>query len=456
MSAPKPLNWFNVLGYGLGDMANNFAFSMGSLFLLIYYTDVVGIPIAAAGTMLAAMRIYEAIMDMIVGRIIDRTATRHGRFRPFLLYGSMPLMLLSIAVFSVPSGWSSGWKLFYAYVTYALLGAAYSLVNIPYGSLATVMTQLAQERARLGSARTFMAVCSFSFLTMVVGPSVARLNGAALQAWLTQLTLILAIVGVILYFICFKSTREIVDREVEHPKLIDSIGTLSRNYPLLMLCASALCVLVGYSSSGAALIYFARYVLGDAKEFFVTIGLIGLFSAIIVVPVVPMLVRRIGKKNTFLVGLTIAALGYGALYPASEYSKVSVYSSFAVASFGVRMSMSIMWALEADTVEYGQWRTGMRIEGLTYSFFSLARKCGRSVGGSIPAFLLATSGYIPNALVQNDSARQGIRLAVALVPSVAFAAAFAVMLLYPLTDFRFSVLVNDIKKRSSASSASAE
>ena len=453
MRAVKPLSWFNVVGYGVGDMANNFAFSMGTLFLLIYYTDVAGIPIAAAGTMLAALRIYEAIMDIVAGRLVDHTSTRYGRFRPFLIGGSLPLMLLSIAVFSVPTGWNADAKLIYAYVTYALLGTAYSFVNIPYGSLATVMTQVPHERARLGVSHTFMAVCTSSFLTMVVGPSVARLTGAALQAWLTQLTLILAVVGVTLYFICFKSTREIVEREIEHPKLKDSIGTLLRNYPLFVLCASTLCVLIGYSSSGASLVYFARYVLGDAKQFFIVIGLTGLFTAGISVPIVPMLVGRIGKKHTFLVGLAIATLGYGTLFLSPEYGRIWVFASFGVASFGIRVAMSIMWALEADTVEYGEWRTGMRIEGLTYSFFSLVRKTGRSVGGSFPAFLLAASGYIPNVVVQNDAARQGIQQAVALVPCIAFVAAFAIMLLYPLTDIRFSELVSEIEKRSSAKKA---
>lgn len=456
MRVVKPLSWFNFLGYGIGDMANNFAFSMGTLFLLNYYTDVVGIPVAAAGTMIAVIRIYEAIMDMVAGYVVDRTSTRYGRCRPFLLCGSLPLMLLSVAVFSVPVGWSPTEKLLYAYITCALLGTAYSFVNIPYGSLATAMTQVPHERARLGVSRTLMAVCTFCFLTMVVGPSVARLNGAALQAWLTQLTLSLAVVGVILYFICFNSTREIVEREIERPKLSDSAGTLFRNYPLLMLCTSVLCVLIGYSSSGASLVYFARYVLDDAKLFFFVIGLTSLLTAIISLPTVPMLVGWIGKKHAFLIGLAIAALGYGVLVFSHEYNRVWIFASFGAASFGVRVSMSIMWALEADTVEYGEWCTGMRIEGLTYSFFSLTRKCGRSIGGSIPAFLLATGGYIPNAAVQNEAARQGILQAVALVPCVFFAAAFALMLLYPLTDIRFSELIKEINKRSLAKTIHSE
>ena len=453
MSIAKPLQWSNVLGYGVGDMANNLVFAMGTLFLLNYYTDVAGIPAATAGTMLAAVRIYDAAMDVVAGRVVDRTSTRWGRFRPFLLGGALPLMLLSVAVFSVPSGWSGGAKLAYACVTYALLGTAYSFVNIPYGSLATVMTQDPRERARLGASRTFMAVCTASFLTMVVGPTVAGLEGQALQAWLTRLTLGLAVAGAVLYAFCFAATREIVAREVERPRLNDSLGTLIGNTPLLMLCAAALCVLTGLASSTASLVYFARYMLGDVTLFFFVIGLTSLLSATVSAAVVPILAGRVGKKRTFLLGLAIATLGYGAFFLASGAGTAWVFGSFAVAAFGVGMSMAIMWAIEADTVEYGQWRTGVRIEGLTYAFFSLTRKCGQSLGGSIPAFLLAASGYVPNAPVQDEAARQGILQAVALVPAIAFSAAFAIMAFYPLTDRRFAELLAEIKERRGQSPA---
>ena len=449
MSVAKPLKWFNVIGYGVGDMANNLVFAMSTLFLLNYYTDVADIPVATAGTMLAAVRLYDAAMDMVAGRVVDRTSTRWGRFRPFLLTGALPLMLLSVAVFSVPSDWSAAAKLGYACVTYALLGTAYSFVNIPYGSLATVMTQNPRERARLGASRTFMAVCTSSFLAMVVGPSVASLKGEALQAWLTQLTLGLAVLGAMLYIFCFAATREIVEREIEHPRLDDSLGTLIGNTPLLMLCAAALCVLAGLASSTASLVYFARYILGDAKLFFFVVGLTSLLAASVSAATVPILVGRFGKKHTFLLGLAIATLGYGAFFLASGTSKAWIFGSFGVAALGVKLSMSIMWAIEADTVEYGQWRTGIRIEGMTYALFSLTRKCGQSLGGSIPAFLLAGGGYLPNSPVQDEAARQGILQAVALVPAIAFSAAFAIMAFYPLTDKRFAELITEIKERHS-------
>lgn len=456
MNTSKSLHWTNVMGYGVGDVANNFAFAMGALFLLHYYTDVVGIPAAAAGTMLVVVRVYDAVMDLVAGRVIDRTSTRWGRFRPFLLWGAFPLMLLSVAVFSVPSGWSTGAKLMYAYVSYALLGTAYSFINIPYGSLASVMTQKPRERARLGASRTLMAVCTFSFLSMTLGPVVSSLKGAELQNRLTQFTLILAVVGVMLYFICFKNTQEIVQREIEQPKLKDSLGTLLKNQPLLMLCASALCMLLGYASSGASLVYFARYELDDAKQFFMVVGIVTLSVALISAPIVPMLVGYIGKKHSFLLGLAVSVLGYLLLYFASGGNKAWIYASFSMASFGVRVAMAIMWALEADTVEYGEWRTGLRIEGLTYSFFSFTRKCGQSLGGSIPAFLLAASGYIPNAPVLNEAAREGILRAVAIVPALAFLTAFVIMLFYPLTDQRFTELVQDIKKRRQVSACNVE
>ena len=447
MSNARPLTWTNVLGYGLGDVANNFAFAMGALFLLNYYTDVAGISAAAAGTMLAVVRIYDAVMDVVAGRVIDRTSTRWGRFRPFLLWGAIPLMLLSVAVFAVPGSWSATQKLIYAYVTYALLGTAYSFVNIPYGSLATVMTQQPRERARIGASRTIMASMTFVFLALVLGPVVRKLSGAELQAQLTQFTLILATAGLVLYFICFKSTREVVKRDVESPALKDSVGTLFTNRPLMMLCVVALCVLIGYFALTASAMYYARYVLGDAKLFVTMIVIIALIGTLIAAPLVPMLVGRFGKKNAFLLGLGLGAAGFTSLFLTSAATIGMVYFSLGLGAVGVMMSMTVMWALEADTVEYGEWKTGIRIEGLTYSFFSFTRKCGQALGGSIPAFLLADSGYIPNAATQSESALQSIQQGIALVPATAFALAFILMLFYPLTDKRHAELVKEIQDR---------
>ena len=149
----QQLSWRTIVGYSLGDVANNFAFAMGALFLLSYYTDVAGVGAAAAGTMLLLVRVFDAFADVFAGRVVDSVNTRWGKFRPFLLFGTAPLMIFSVLVFWVPTDWSHSSKVVYAYLTYMGLGLCYSLVNIPYGSLATAMTQQPQSRARLGAAR---------------------------------------------------------------------------------------------------------------------------------------------------------------------------------------------------------------------------------------------------------------------------------------------------------------
>ncbi len=447
ISTVSPLRWSNIIGYGLGDMANNFAFAMGAMFLLNYYTDVAGIPAAAAGTMLAVVRIYDAVMDLVAGRVVDRTSSRRGHFRPFLLWGAVPLMLLSVAVFSVPAGWSANAKLIYIYVTYAVLGTAYSFVNIPYGALATVMTQEPRERARLGASRSIMAVATACFLALVLGPILRSTKGEALQASLTQFTLALALIGIVLYYVCFKATREVVARSAERPKLKESLATLLANRPLLILCACALCLLGGLFSMGAASLYYARYVLGDPGKFVLIVLITNLFGTLLGAPLSPLLVGRLGKKGVFLFGSGGAALAYFVLFFSGTPSFAWVLGLLALASAGVMLSMSVMWALEADTVEYGEWRCGLRIEGLTYSFFSFTRKCGQALGGSLPAFLLAASGYVPNAAAQTEAAQLAIRQSMALAPALALAAASVLMLFYPLTDQRFAELVGEIRAR---------
>lgn len=449
MTPPPALKWTSVIGYGLGDAANNFVFAMGMLFLLNYYTDVAGISAAAAGAMLMLVRFYDAALDLVAGRIIDRAraSTRRGRFRPYLLWGSLPLLLINVAVFSVPAAWSESGKLAYAYVTYALLGTAYAFVNIPYGSLASVMTQLPRERSLLSASRSLLATATVIFLAFVLVPLLRSVHGEALQAELTRLTLILAVVGMLLYFVCFKTTREVVERSIENPKWKDSVATLRANRPLQILCLTALCALIGVGSTGASTMYYVRYVLGDAKHFLTIVLITTISGAVVSVPLAPMLVGRLGKKLTFQIGMAVAALAHLSLSFVAASSLIWIVGTLAVGSVGSMLAMTVMWALESDTVEYGEWKTGMRIEGMNYSAFSLTRKCGQALGGSIPAFLLAGSAYTPNLATQTQAVLRVITQGVALVPAIAFGSAFLVMSIYPLSDRRFLELIQEIKTR---------
>lgn len=389
----QQLSWRAIVGYSLGDVANNFAFAMGALFLLSYYTDVAGVGAAAAGTMLLLVRVFDAFADVFAGRVVDSVNTRWGKFRPFLLFGTAPLMIFSVLVFWVPTDWSHSSKVVYAYLTYMGLGLCYSLVNIPYGSLATAMTQQPQSRARLGAARGIAASLTFVCLAFLIGPSIKNSSPEEMVSVYHFWTIVLAIAGMVLYFICFKSTRENVVRIVAQPSLKISLQTLKRNRPLFMLCIGALCVLISTFAVSASSLFYVRYVLNDT----------GLFTVLVLV------------QN--LVG-TVAS--------------------------GV--TMTVMWALEADTVEYGEYLTGVRIEGLTYSLFSFTRKCGQAIGGSIPAFILGLSGYIANQ-AQTPEVIMGIRTSIALVPCGFMLLAFVIIWFYPLTDKKFKEIVVEIDNR---------
>src|SRR5918911_558213 len=209
----RPLALPQYLGYASGDAANNLAFSMTSLFLLLYYTDVVGIAAAAVGTMFLVVRFFDAFADLFAGRIVDRApTTRWGKFRPFILFGSLPLLLINVATFSVPGGLGSGAKLVYVYVTYALLGLLYSLVNIPYGSMAAAMTQVATERAKLASFRVVGSNLTILMLALVVAPQIK--GSSDLQHSLTVTTAAFVVAGFLLYLFTFRTAREQVQREV--------------------------------------------------------------------------------------------------------------------------------------------------------------------------------------------------------------------------------------------------
>lgn len=410
------------------------------------YTDVAGVGAAAAGTMLLLVRVFDAFADVFAGRVVDSVNTRWGKFRPFLLFGTAPLMIFSVLVFWVPTDWSHSSKVVYAYLTYMGLGLCYSLVNIPYGSLATAMTQQPQSRARLGAARGIAASLTFVCLAFLIGPSIKNSSPEEMVSVYHFWTTVLAIAGMVLYFICFKSTRENVVRIVAQPSLKISLQTLKRNRPLFMLCIGALCVLISTFAVSASSLFYVRYVLNDTGLFTVLVLVQNLVGTVASAPLVPGMVARIGKKNTFLIGALLGTCGYLLFFWVSVWSLPVALVALAIASIGQGVTMTVMWALEADTVEYGEYLTGVRIEGLTYSLFSFTRKCGQAIGGSIPAFILGLSGYIANQ-AQTPEVIMGIRTSIALVPCGFMLLAFVIIWFYPLTDKKFKEIVVEIDNR---------
>jgi glucuronide carrier protein len=443
---PGRLGRAQYLGYGAGDAANNLAFSMSSMFLLLYYTDVVGISAAAAGTLLLVVRVWDAFADLFAGRVVDTTSTRWGRFRPFLLFGSVPLLVLGVAIFTVPD-FSPGGQLVYAYVSYALFGLAYSLVNIPYGSLATAMTQRPDERAKLSSARIVGSNLTILLLAVIVSPQIEGSDD--LQRSLTITTVVFLVVGIALYLFAFFASEERVERDQVDVSLREAAGTIRQNRPLVLLCLSGLVFLTGWYSLQTVAIYYARDVLGDAN-LYIAITIVQTAGVFAAAALVPRLVTRIGKKRAYL-AFGVVAIGGGlgvALAPASIPAIAIV--CFGVLGVGLGGANTLMFALAADTVEYGEWRTGFRIEGQIYAAFSFTRKAGQGVGAAVAAFVIGLGGYVAASATQPGSAVDAIKIAAGAVPAGFILIALAIMAAYPLTEDRFREIVREVAARRAA------
>lgn len=443
-TAPAALSRLSIVGYGAGDAANNLAFTTATMFLLVYYTDVAGISAAAAGTLLLVVRIFDAFADVFAGRIVDRAySKRFGKFRPFIMFGSIPLLLLSAATFSVPQIGESG-MLIYAYCTYAALGLAYSLVNIPFGSMAGAMTQSPTGRAKLASARTIGGMVVGAGLGIFVAPLIVP--GADLQATFTIMTLSFVVIGTALYMFTVFTAKEQVVRTVNQLSLKQSLSTLKGNKPLFMLCISSFVFLTGYLALTTVQLYYLRDVL-NALPLYAALSIFQIVATFGLAVFIPAIVRKFGKRAAYMAGCGIMAAGGLVVFFAPANMAWLGFSGLAICMVGIILVNMLVWALEADTVEYGEWKTGIRAEGMTYALFSFTRKTGQAVGGALAAFSLAWGGYAAGETVQSASAELGIRAGAGLVPVVASLIAVAVMIFYPLTDKRHAIIVAEIAAR---------
>jgi glucuronide carrier protein len=451
-----------VIGYGLGDFAGNLAFTLSTAFLLYYYTDVAGISAAAVGTMFLIVRLWDAFADTIAGRFVDRTMTRWGKFRPFILFGAVPLLFLSYLTFHVPSSFSDGYKVLYAYLTYAVLGLLYSLVNIPYGSLASAMTQSVHQRAKLVSSRFFGAAVGGVILTYLIAPRISEVRTqkdtlsaeayrAEVQSIFTQTTLAFIVVGTLAYLLTFYLCREQVVRTQPKVSLRETIDTLKSNKPLGYLCAASFFYLIGLFAVGGASAYYAQYVMGDIS-WLGPITLVNTGASIVLAPFIPRLIGRFGKKKIFQYCGILTVVGGVALFFTPAGLAVPALLFLAIKGVGAALINTVMFGLEADTVEYGEWKTGKRSEGSTYAIFSFTRKITQSIGGAVGAWALAAGGYlsatsaVPNP-VQPDSAIWSIRFTIGLLPAMVAAIAMIIFWKYPLTDERFKQIRDETELR---------
>jgi glucuronide carrier protein len=458
VAVPKKLTLWNYAGYATGDAANNLAFSMAGMFLLLYYTNVIGIGAAALGTMFLLIRFWDAFADLVVGRLVDaKKPGRLGKFRPFILYFSLPLLLSSMALFSAeiffPNLGVTG-GLIYVYILYTVMGTLYSFVNIPYGSIAPAMTQVPTERARLASWRVWGSNITILMLAFVVAPQIKRFasDAAGLQRSLFITTAIFVVVGMALYLFTVATVKEQVFREVAAPTLRESFGTLGKNKPLIWLCLGSLAFLTGLTALSTLGAYYALYVLKDAQYIaWNTVSqTIGTF---LIAAFIPTIVRRMGKRNGYIVLGIVGVIAGALLAYAPPSTPIIAVFAFFLMGIGMGGVNTLMWALEADTVEYGEWKTHVRTEGTTYALFSFTRKMGQALGGAAGAYTLGFVAFSSKAAKagqpQAPETVSGIQFWTGALTAGFIVISVIIMFFYPLTDKVFRQIVGEIASRRS-------
>ncbi|MDR0712927.1 MAG: glycoside-pentoside-hexuronide (GPH):cation symporter [Bacteroidales bacterium] len=435
------------IAYGLGDVGNNFLFDMGQIYLLKFYTDSLGLPAETAGLVFLVTKLWDGFADLSVGTWIDnrKKIGKRGKFRPFMLYAAIPLSLMTVVSFTTPDFSPTG-RTIWAFATYMLFGTIYSIFNIPYGSMIPAMTRNAVERSDLASFRWAGANTGLLLTTVGFMPIVMFFDN--MQTGYVVAASVFAFAGLLLQLTCYARVKErYVDTKPKKEKtsLIAGFSSLFRNAPLLVLCLVNLFTFSAFNVKLAVQAYYCQYSLHDIS-IMPYMGFFSIGCVFIGVAIVPLLVRRTGKKATYIAGsLLWAAADLTAWFLAGD--SVTFIILACVAFFGTSFINTLNWALISDAVEYGEWKTGQRAEGLVYSFFTFSRKFSQALAGFIPGVVLAAVGYIPNR-EQTVEALAGIKGLMFIYPGVLAIATFVVMAVaYKLSDKRYNEIVTELNER---------
>ena len=441
------LSFKEKVGYGLGDMAANFVFQTLLAFQLIFYTETFGITAAAAGTLILVVGIGSGFFDPIMGIIADRTSTRWGRFRPWILGTAVPFGIVAVLAFITPHFSPSG-KLIYAYITFTLLMAVYSANNVPYSALTGVITGDMKERTSLSSYRQVFANSSAFIVQGLALPMVLYFGRGDRAKGYAMTMGLFAVFAVIFFCITFFTTKERIQPDPsQKTSLGQDLKDLGKNMPWVVLFVVTVLIFIGLSMRSATMLYYFKYCSGN-ESLFSPFNIVGLASLIIGVMCSTAMVKRYGSKNLFMGALAVSAAFAGALILVPATSVPLVFGLEVVRQFAWGLTAPLLWAMMADVADFSEWKTGRRATAMVFAATVFGLKAGLSVGRAIAAWILAMFGYVPNA-VQTAHSIVGIKLLASVFTAIVFFIGVACLFLYKIdteTGTRMAQELNERRK----------
>lgn len=439
------LSFGTKFSYGIGDLASNLSWGLVSTYLLFFYTDVFGISAAVAGVIILTARIWDCFVDPIVGLVVERTNTRFGRFRPYVLFGSVVLAIFNTLTFMTPSLSPTG-KIIYATVTYFILGTVYSIVNVPYGALGTVMTRDTNERTTLNSFRGFFSLISNVITGAALMPLVMALGQGNNQKGFGLGALVISLFTLPLFYMVFRNCKEVIQPPKEnHPSIKDSIRAISLNKPFILIATFLFLLFTALFGRLGTVIFYYIYVMGRPDLIAPLMAGFGLCTAIGSI-VVGVIAKHFEKRTLAITGVALCGAVCIAIYliPATSVTAIMILSTigFIPVGFGAPMVFSMV----ADSIDYSEWKHGSRADGAIYSVTSLITKISSAIIGGITAIALGWIGYVPNAM-QSAETVQGLNMVVNLIPGVIYLIAIIPMCFYGITKAKAQNYAKEIEER---------
>jgi glycoside/pentoside/hexuronide:cation symporter, GPH family len=473
------------LGYALADIATNFFFQSMILYQTRFYTDTAGLSAVAVGTMFLVLRLGDAVLDPVIGALADRTKTRWGKFRPWVLFTAVPFGVVFWLVYVTPNTGPAG-KLIYAYITYSLVMVLYSANNTPYSALMGVMTPDASERSSIASYRFVGALVGQFIIQALPLPLVAKIGqGNSARGWAITMAIFGAAI-IVLNVITFASTRERVQPPPEQkPSLRADVKDVFTCRPWLIMFILTLFVFTMLVVRGSSSNYFFAYYLdqhqlqtfldklglvgsagGSGRESFLNafgllvnpdgsnaaaVGLslffvIGSLIQIIGIIFSKPLADRFGKKAVFIAGTSVTAIATALVFFVGPTSIGSMFWLSILWAIGWGPTVPLLWVMIADVADYSEWKTSRRATGFMYAGILFALKAGLSLGGALSAWILNVYGYVPN-VAQTERALTGIRLGASLYPALAVALVVLCLVIYPIGKKLNLQIENELAER---------
>ena len=411
MEEKKYLKWYHKVGYGSGDVAGNCVYALLTAFMMIYLTDTVGLSMGIVSTLIAVSKIFDGVSDFFFGRMIDKTHTKMGKARPWMLWPYIGCAVCLIACFSIPMSWGDTAQYIFFFIAYTLLNAVFFTANnIAYASLTALITKNTSERVQIGSFRFIFAFATKIIIESVTIYAVAWLGGGAM-GWRT-IAVIYAVLGLIVNTISVFSVKELSEadedmdeeRKEEHKlTFIQSFKLLLKNKYYVIICGSYILTQLYASVIGMGT-YYAKYILGD-EELFSDLSLAINITMVVALTVLPYIIKKLGgmyKLNIW--GYVIAAIGRAGVMAAAYMGSLPLMLIFtAVSTIGIVPLQGDLNSLIACCSEHTTLKTGHRLEGMMYSCSSLGLKIGGALGTAICGWLLDAAGYVENAATQTAS-----------------------------------------------------